>query len=465
MNPIEFPDSLVKCSQCGQFRSKRNMARHQKGKNCMAAVAAQISGDLAGTEQGDMTPHRSRSVSRDRSFYTPTVAYVPTEVSALRASVIREAVSALLDQHSDYMQQGLEAYLSRHYPEVPKNLRAPIVVAATAGARQATLMHVVGEKNVDSPDPGKRRFAAEAASSLSFWALGVLPVHRSGSVYRASAQTLTATLSAPAPSVDSQPEVNQSTQPVTVGEELAAIAETVVQRPVVQVSARQGPMCAPQVGQRPLCVSQLGSNPLTLQDVSFPVALRLQDGEFDALMLLHGTQLAGEDLFAAMPAAVTPIQSVAPTVNAEVGVQPPFSAQQKTASVNPSNDSELGRSPVIELHAASDVESDGGRATSTVTVSALGGTTVSAVATVREAANDSLQTKSKEHRATSSTAQPSTGGWVRDGQKCTRSRSRSPRQRQSRGQQDFVYRRAQKSYTVDADDYRRFQDFMLRRRN
>jgi len=98
------------------------MARRQKRKECAAAVAAQISGDLAGTEQDDVTPQRSRSVSRDRSFYTLTVAYVPTEVSALRASVIREAVSALLDQHSDYTQQALEAYLSRHYPEVPENL-------------------------------------------------------------------------------------------------------------------------------------------------------------------------------------------------------------------------------------------------------------------------------------------------------------------------------------------------------
>ena len=315
MNSVEFPDSWVKtkCFRCGQYRSKRNMARHQKKQNCAAAVAAQISGDLAGTEQGDVMPQRSRSVSR--------------------------------------------------------------------------------------------------------------------------------------------------------GEELAAIAETVVQKPVIQMSAGQGLLCAPQVGQGPLCASQLGSNPLTLQNVSFPVALQPQNGEFDALMLLHGTQLVGQDLFTTMPAAVTPIQSVAPAVNVKVGEQPPFSAQQKTVFVNPSNDSELGRSPVIELHAASDVKSDGGRATSTVTVSTVGGTKVSAVATVRETANDSLQTKSKKHRATSSTAQLSTGGRVRDGRKRTKSRSKSPRQRQSRGRQNFVYRREQKSYTVDADDYRCCHDFMLRRRN
>jgi len=152
----------------------------------------------------------------------------------------------------------------------------------------------------------------------------VLPVHRSGSVYLTSAQTLTATLPAPAASVDPQPEVNQFDQPVTAGEELAAIAEAVVQRPLVQVSAGQKPLCVPQVGQGPLYASQLHNNPMSLQDVTFPVALRPQDGEFDALMLLHGTQLAGQDLFAAMPAAVTPIQSVALAVNVEVGVQPLF---------------------------------------------------------------------------------------------------------------------------------------------
>jgi len=110
------------------------------------------------------------------------------------------------------------------------------------------------------------------------------------------------------------------------------------------------------------------------------------------------------------------------------------------------------------------VESDGGRATSTITVSAVGGTRVSAVATVKKAAKDSLQTGGKEHWATFSTAQLSTGGRVRDGRKRTRSWSKSPRRRQSRGRQDFVYRRAQKSYTVDADNYPRFQYFMLRRR-
>ena len=60
-----------------------------------------------------------------------------------------------------------------------------MVVAATAGIRQEALIHHVWEKNVGSLDQGKRQFAAKAANSLSFWTLGMLPVHRSGSVYQA----------------------------------------------------------------------------------------------------------------------------------------------------------------------------------------------------------------------------------------------------------------------------------------
>jgi len=39
-------------------------------------------------------------------------------------------------------------------------------------------MHVVHFSNVDSPDQGKRTFAKEAASALSFWALGQRPRRR-----------------------------------------------------------------------------------------------------------------------------------------------------------------------------------------------------------------------------------------------------------------------------------------------
>ena len=180
-------DSVVKCVGCGQLRSRSNLSRHQK--TCLVAA---VMGNTA-SDDGQLTsstPSRSRSESKDSGVYgysqqgTSSLAYAPTNLSTMMTSVILEAVNALLDQHAVYTQQGLEVYVAKHYPEIPEYFRAPIVIAATAGARQAALMHHIWEKNVGSPDEGKRRFAAGAASSLSFWALGTLPVHRSGSVYK-----------------------------------------------------------------------------------------------------------------------------------------------------------------------------------------------------------------------------------------------------------------------------------------
>jgi len=388
----------VDCLFCGLQVEYGNLARHQK-KWCgmiRDPDGADVRSD--GVSELSVTPRRSRSASKDGG------AYMPTELSTLMTSVIRDAVSALLDQHSDYTQQGLETYLAKHYPEVAENLRAPIVVAATAGARQAALMHVIWEKNVDSPDPSRRQFAAGAASSLSFWALGTLPVHRSGNVYRASCQTTTAMVPASVPSSNSQLGIDLSTRLAAVtgsaGVRDLTAQESVAQTSVVQESVAQELVAQESVAQESVVqesmaqeagtqiVSQTAGRVLAMQDIAFLVALMPQDGEFDALMLLHGasSQLAGQELFTALPAAVTPVQPVTPGVNVEVGVQPPYVQDRPALG---SNDSELGRSPVIELRDASDVESDGDevrRAVSTITVSAANHVRVSAQATVKEAA-------------------------------------------------------------------------------
>ena len=73
-------------------------------------------------------------------------------------------------------------FLAEYYPEIPENLRGPIVIAASLGAKRAALMHTVAEKNVHSENPEKIRIAAEAASSLSFWSLGLRPSFRYDSV-------------------------------------------------------------------------------------------------------------------------------------------------------------------------------------------------------------------------------------------------------------------------------------------
>ena len=112
-------------------------------------------------------------------MYPRVAEYVPSELPVLLTATILEAIPALLEQHDRYDQIQLTEYLAQVFPEIPEVLRGPVVVAATAGARHAALMHGICEKNTLSEDPRKRRFAAEAASSLSFWALGLRAPHRS----------------------------------------------------------------------------------------------------------------------------------------------------------------------------------------------------------------------------------------------------------------------------------------------
>jgi len=53
--------------------------------------------------------------------------------------MILEAVPALLDQHDRYDVNQLVQYLAKHYPGIPAQMSAPVVLAATDGARQAAL--------------------------------------------------------------------------------------------------------------------------------------------------------------------------------------------------------------------------------------------------------------------------------------------------------------------------------------
>ena len=189
-------DVLVPCVKCGQLHRKSNMSHH--ARICCGLSTPSMTPDARGVKSstaatGALT--RSRSSSADtrsssgagRQVVSTSIgdaAYSPTQLSTLLNAVILEAVPALLDQHGCYNQNSLVQYLAKFYPEIPEQFRAPIVVAAMAGSRHSALMHLVWEKNISSPDQGKRQFASGAASSLSFWALGMLPVDRSGNVYQ-----------------------------------------------------------------------------------------------------------------------------------------------------------------------------------------------------------------------------------------------------------------------------------------
>lgn len=126
---------------------------------------------IRGTEDDDegnrSTIRRHRQESRETSS-TPGVS----------SAVIRKATLAMLDRHGDYSKESLCAFLEERYPEIPATARKVLVVAASTAASRAAHLHEVYEKNSRSVDDEKRRFAAGAASALSFWGLGLTAVHR-----------------------------------------------------------------------------------------------------------------------------------------------------------------------------------------------------------------------------------------------------------------------------------------------
>ena len=178
---MERIDSSVLCRRCGEWKSRSNISRHQKA----------CSGVSASGRAAAASAIRGRSLSADSGLSTVWAtqqegnpqAYDPDLPSTMLLAVMQEAVPALLDQHHIYDYAQLASYVEKYYPEIPSSMRAPVVVAATAAARHAALMHHVWEKNVDSHVEARRTFALEAASSLSFWALGLRQPHRSGNVY------------------------------------------------------------------------------------------------------------------------------------------------------------------------------------------------------------------------------------------------------------------------------------------
>jgi len=139
----------------------------------------------------------------------------PTDISPLLLSVILEAAPALLDQHHRYDLPQLSQYLKTYYSEIQESLHSVVILTATTAARQAAILHGVFEKNSTSPDPKKRDFAAEAASTLAFWALGLRPVHRSGSVYRGDSNPVSVDSEVPAETAERPIDMTSLPVPIT----------------------------------------------------------------------------------------------------------------------------------------------------------------------------------------------------------------------------------------------------------
>lgn len=146
-------DQVVACADCGVSVRRSNLSRHKKickGQCEVVASPTVVAGrfsvrassvplvSVAGTPR-NFSALSSAAPSQSRV----STAYSPVGMSTLLKATVFEAVPAILDQHVDFNELRLIAFLEKNFPEIPAHLRAAIVVAATAGARHAVLLHVV----------------------------------------------------------------------------------------------------------------------------------------------------------------------------------------------------------------------------------------------------------------------------------------------------------------------------------
>jgi len=160
---------MVRCSSCGEMQTKKNYSRHLKRRYsggiedvCDAVMenfsSVQSPAAVVAT-RARLTSADSGIVSSEPDTVTPpqasyrsaqplTYRYKPAGPSVMLMAAILGAVPKILDQHDRYSQAQLVYYLQTYFPEIPEQLRAPMVLAAAAGAKQASLLHNVYEKNM-----------------------------------------------------------------------------------------------------------------------------------------------------------------------------------------------------------------------------------------------------------------------------------------------------------------------------
>lgn len=218
------------CEKCEKLIQKSNMGRHIK-HHCPGKLTSSKR-PLSRTSSVD-TQESSTSAHSEVLVSVTDYTYSPKQMSALLSLVILEAVPALLDQHENYNREALAGYIGKFYAEISEQLRELIVVAATAKARQAALMHSVWEKNLYFPDEPKK-FAAGAVSSLSFWALALSPVHRSGNVYKSKEEQIANNSVSMAQSVSQAPNIGgDPSTSITLDKDAPATVGVNSENPVV----------------------------------------------------------------------------------------------------------------------------------------------------------------------------------------------------------------------------------------
>jgi len=167
----------VQCDKCGKLKSKHNINRHTS--SCKGRVLVDVEPNTPTRSEQQSSSGLLATAKDDGHSPSATPTYTPPAMGAVLSSLIMEVVPAILDQHDRYDLLQLSEYVGNYYPDMPQSLREPVILATVTAARRAALFHNIVEKNVGSRDNSKREFAAEAASALSFWALGLRPAHRS----------------------------------------------------------------------------------------------------------------------------------------------------------------------------------------------------------------------------------------------------------------------------------------------
>ena len=189
-------DDVLVCSTCTTAVLRKNMTRHRV--RCRIASGGDDESLSSREELRCRTTSIAGAESRSRSSSTGSSASrscgglagqptrptshtlgdsadpVPITPSGCGASTLHlmEVARALLDQHHAFTEAQLCNYVAEAYPEVPPEVRRGLVIGAVAGAQHAAHLRYIIMDNKDSPDADKRKMAAHAASSLSFWGLG-----------------------------------------------------------------------------------------------------------------------------------------------------------------------------------------------------------------------------------------------------------------------------------------------------
>ena len=188
-----LPKELVRCPDCDSEMQRKNLGRHQS-RYCPRHTSVDsrhtAMEDLRcrATLMSEVHPSRSQSPSQETRLpgqqpepepAAPVIIsltvdqldqeYLPEATS----TTLREAAEDLLEQHHQFTEKELVAYLEKAYPEIPSYSRKALVVGAATGAQLAAKLQVVFDRNKCSADKEKRDIAANSGSALSFWLMGL----------------------------------------------------------------------------------------------------------------------------------------------------------------------------------------------------------------------------------------------------------------------------------------------------